>query len=220
MIVKPELAVFNAGSYPIAEAARLVGAPAAAIRRWLPLMRGSTGLSPSETRAITFAQLIALKVVKRFRDAGVPLPLIEQLRQTAGETLGVALPFATARFRSDGQKLIGSLLAGARGTAANDWAKCKKAFTQTVGPFFQNVDFGRTGDAARFWPLGRKGCIVLDPGRKFGAPIDDESGVPAKAIYAAVMAGGGQEPQRVAEWLDVSLESVRAAVEFEGRLAS
>ncbi|HVA46207.1 MAG TPA: MerR family transcriptional regulator [Pirellulales bacterium] len=220
MIVKPESALLNVGSYPIDDAARLLGVPRATVRRWLQLLIDDRS-SPAQNRTVSFAELLALHIVKLFRDAGVPLSIVKRLSQAAGTRFRTLYPFAAKRFQAEGQSLIGALRdeVGMPG-AGNDWSRCEKAFAERVLPFLEGVDFEGPRGAARYWPLGRAGRIVLDPERKFGAPIDDESGVPVKAIFAAVVAGGGQEPQTVAEWLDVSLESVRAAVTFVRRFGS
>lgn len=219
MIVKPESALFNTGSYVISDAAKLLAAPTAAIRRWLPLLSTSRPVRSAGRRSVTFAELIALNVVKLFADAGVRFPFIKQLSQTAGARFGVACPLATKQFQAEWHELIGSVSIHTK-LGKNELQKCEQVFVERVGPFLQKVDFLQTGEAARYWPLGRHGRVVLDPERKFGAPIDDESGVPVRAIYAAVVAGGGEEPQTVAEWLDVSLDSVRAAIAFEGQFGS
>jgi hypothetical protein len=61
--------------------------------------------------------------------------------------------------------------------------------------------------------------VVLDPFRKFGKPIDCETGVSTSAIYEAVLAGSGQPAPLVARWLGIPLAAVDAAVEFERTLA-
>ncbi|HEX5442904.1 MAG TPA: hypothetical protein VFW87_03700 [Pirellulales bacterium] len=85
-------------------------------------------------------------------------------------------------------------------------------------PFFQKLDFRGGQEVTRFWPLERKGGVVLDPERKFGKPIDAESGVPTRALYDAAQAGGGQDQKLVARWFGVSPHAVRAAVAFEKSL--
>jgi uncharacterized protein (DUF433 family) len=220
MIVKTESALLNVGNYPADEAARLLGVPKGTVLRWLQLLIDSRS-SPAENHTINFAELLALHVVKLFSDAGVPVSMVKQLWQTAGKRFRTPFPFAAQRFQAEGQSLIAALRDGADISAdGSKWCLCENAFAERVLPFLKGVDFEGSREAARYWPLGRTGRIVLDPERKFGAPIDDQSGVPVKAIYAAVAAGGGQEPQTVAEWLDVSLESVRAAVTFMRRLGS
>jgi len=70
----------------------------------------------------------------------------------------------------------------------------------------------------RWWPLGMRRRVVIDPRRAFGQPIVAKEGVPT-----AILAGAVQLEQSVAEvadWYEVDPRSVRDAVEFEEKLAA
>jgi hypothetical protein len=81
-------------------------------------------------------------------------------------------------------------------------------------PFFRKLDYG-TAEISRYWPLTKRGRVVLDPQRQFGQAIDSETGVPTIALYKAVKAGDGQPIRKVADWFGVPESAVRAAVKFE-----
>jgi uncharacterized protein (DUF433 family) len=59
---------------------------------------------------------------------------------------------------------------------------------------------------------------MLDPLRNFGEPIVTKEGVPTRVLARSYQAEHSMA--RVAKWYDVDVESVRAAVEFERRLAA
>ena len=90
-------------------------------------------------------------------------------------------------------------------------------FQTIVKPFFKKLDYGKS-DITRYWPMNRRGRVVLDPTRNFGQPIDEKTGIPTKTLYDAVKAGGGQSYKEVATWFDVPESAVKAAVQFEKSL--
>jgi len=63
------------------------------------------------------------------------------------------------------------------------------------------------------------GRVVLDPERRFGQPLDSETGVPTEAIRRAVTAGDGQDLKSVARWFEIPVEAVKAAMNFEKSLS-
>ena len=68
----------------------------------------------------------------------------------------------------------------------------------------------------KYWPMFKKGRVVLDPSRNFGEPIDFETGVPTSILNDAVALG--QDMRKVASWYGVPLTAVQKAVEFEKSL--
>lgn len=92
-----------------------------------------------------------------------------------------------------------------------------------IRPFFKRLDYSQTNDVGRFWPLRTSrndGRVVLDPERRFGQPLDAETGVPTDVIQKAVTAGDGQDVKTVARWFDIPVEAVKAAMKFEKSLSS
>jgi len=71
--------------------------------------------------------------------------------------------------------------------------------------------------AARWFPSTNR-RIVIDPARSFGQPVVEKEGVPTSVLARSYKAE--QSLKRVARWYDVDVRSVRAAVEFERRLAA
>jgi len=65
------------------------------------------------------------------------------------------------------------------------------------------------------WP---KQSIVVDPARSFGRPIVQKVDVPTDVLAKAVRVE--ESLSLVAKWYDIPIEAVRAAVEFEERLAA
>jgi uncharacterized protein (DUF433 family) len=66
--------------------------------------------------------------------------------------------------------------------------------------------------------MDRRRQVVLDPARAFGQPIVDREGVPTATLAESYEAEGSIE--RVAGWFEISVASVRDAVEFEQQLSA
>jgi len=174
---------------------------------------------PADEHAITFVELMELHFIKLFRGEGVSMQTIRRASAAATAKFSTSYPFSVKRFDTDGRTIFATMMKDESDTVlVEDLKSCQYVFDQIVKPFFRKLEFRGTQDVVRFWPMEKKGRVVLDPERKFGKPIDAASGVPTKAIYDAVFAGGGQSPRDVARWLDIPIQAVEAAVAFENSL--
>lgn len=209
------------GLYSLAETARIVGAHQETVRRWLI---DESGLVPRffdpESQVLSFVELIEIYFINMFRKEGVPLPVIKRVSHSAAELLKTSYPFAVKRFDTDGKTVFATLIKeNRRESLIADLHHSQYVFKSVMKPFFHKLDYrGMDETVIRFWPRGKRGRVVLDPLRKFGKPIDAETGVSTRAIYDAVTAGRGQGQTVVARWLGIPKAAVKAAFEFEKSL--
>jgi uncharacterized protein (DUF433 family) len=219
------------GLYSFPEAARIVGVPAAKLRRWISQYRrpaaGGERLSvpvihrhfAEDPHVLTFLELVELLFVKLFRSAGVSMSVIRRAAEEASGTFGTPYPFAVKRFDTDGRRIFATLQPrSAEERVLVELGKGQSVFEGVVRPFFRKLEYHGEGDALRYWPMEREGRVVLDPERAFGQPIDAETGVPTRTLYSAVTAGNGQTPREVAWWFGVPVEAVKAAVAYQQSL--
>ena len=171
---------------------------------------------------LTFVELIEVYFINMFRQEGVSLAVIKKVSEAASKRLGASYPFAVKRFDTDGRTVFATLIKDRKNEILiEDLERSQYVFNSIMRPFFHKLEYrGMDETVIRFWPRGKRGRIVLDPLRKFGKPIDSETGVATDAIYAAVTAGGGQHPGVVADWLGIPIAAVEAAVSFEKSLAA
>lgn len=92
----------------------------------------------------------------------------------------------------------------------------QQVFRQVIEPALSGVEFDAT-QAVRWWPLGERRQVVIDPRVCFGKPVGARSGVPAVVLSQYARAHGDQAAAR---WYDVSVSEVRDAVEFARRHAA
>jgi uncharacterized protein (DUF433 family) len=201
----------------------LIGVPYARLRRWCGNSSESEGIIHRQfpdDDILTLAELIELHFVKMFRSEGVSLQTIRRAARTAERQFNAKHPFAVKRFDTDGRTVFATLKsAESNKKIVEDLEHGQLVFERFIKPFFRKIEY-RTRESLRYWPLEQSGRIVLDPDRRFGQPIDAETGVPTDAMLKALRAGGGQDAKTVANWLNVPVEAVRAAIRFDKSLST
>jgi len=227
----PETTILGLGIYTVPQAARLAGVPARSIRRWLFGYKyeyeGQTVKQPAVVRAdqvarqlkiVTFQDLIELKFVHAFREHGVSWKTIRYSAGKACEITGSDHPFASRQFVTDGRTIFAEIAKSSRNTELLDLMLDQMAMRVVFLPSLRaKLEIDELG-VRRLFPLGKSRPVVIDPARQFGQPISRDEGVPT--IVLAKAAKAMDSMPAVARWYDVKLAAVRAAVEFEQRLAA
>jgi uncharacterized protein (DUF433 family) len=228
----PERTLIGVGLYSLAEAERLTRVPAASIRRWLfgyryrgrervhegePVWRGQ--IDPiGDAYALGFLDLVEIRFVHAFRRHGVSWPVIGDAARHAAEILGSDHPFASRRFRTDGKRIFAELGATTGDKQLFDLARSQLAFHSVVAPsLYEGLEFSQDDEVLRWYPMAPKRQVVIDPERAFGRPILATRGIPTDVLAKAVEV---KSVERVARWYAVAPREVKAAVEFERRLAA
>lgn len=222
-------AAFGLGSYTPAEAARLTGVRASAIRRWLfgysydhhgpqtmqaPLWQPQYGIDQDEP-ILGFRDLIETRMVGELRRLGIGMPTIRACLRTAAEIAGDDHPFSSACFRTDGTRLFLERLKLDGEKDIVDLKTRQLAFQRIVERSFIDLEFDTT-KAVRWFLLPHKRTIIADPERSFGQPITCDSGIPTKRLAQAVAAEGSAD--KVARQFDIAVGTVRDALAFENWL--
>ncbi|HUU85616.1 MAG TPA: DUF433 domain-containing protein [Phycisphaerae bacterium] len=220
------------GIYGVAEAARLTDVRAQRIRRWLEgytfSCAGKLHASPpvwrrqlpdvDGTLALGFLDLIEVRFVDAFRRHGVTWRTIRRAAERARVLFDNEHPFCTESFQTDGRSIFAEVIDETGETSLIDVVKSQYAFKRMLQPYlYIGLEF-QADQLVRWWPLGMRRRVVIDPRRAFGQPIVAKEGVPT-----AILAGAVQLEQSVAEvadWYEVDPRSVRDAVEFEEKLAA
>lgn len=232
MTVRPQALdaeLFGIGSYAAAEAARLIGTSAINVSRWLkgytyrrnqvehriaPLWSAQWPITNSHLE-IGFRDLVELRFVKAFVDAGVGLLAIRNCLEYARECADDDRPFSTRRFQTDGRTIFVESIERSGEAKVLDLKRRQYVFRQVIDRTFKDLDI-EDDAVARWRPFHGKKSIVIDPSRSFGQPIAAQYGVPTVALADAVLAEGSIE--RAARLFDVPPVVVRDAVKFEENL--
>jgi uncharacterized protein (DUF433 family) len=220
------------GIYTIPEAARLIETNTIRVRRWLegyrfPLKSGIGESAPifkphlpqiAGHRAICFLDLVELLFIKAFREHGVTLPTIRLAAREAARRWNTDHPFCLERFATDGRTIFSTIEDDSGDKLLLDLIRSQLAFERILRPFLTQLDYSRVGASIeRWWPLGKKKRVFLDPKIAFGRPVVVDSAIPTEVLYEAVRVNESEAD--VAHWYGVSTSAVRVAVEFENGLS-
>jgi uncharacterized protein (DUF433 family)/DNA-binding transcriptional MerR regulator len=218
------------GYYTVPEAARLLRMPARNARRWLggytfrhkgvdrPMGPLWVPHLPSHEGHIEldFRDLIELRFIHKFTQAGLSLMLIRACLDQARQLTNDLRPFSTRRFRTDGRSLFMETM---REIGKDSELLDLKKQQYAIGPVLESSfkDLEIDDDVVTRWhPLPGKRSIIVDPSRAFGQPIAAEAGVPTITLADAVKAEG--TAKRVAYLYGVSEAVVKDADAFERSL--
>ena len=222
--------LIGVGLYDRREASRLTGTKSEAIRRWLagyeragvryePLWEPL--LSTGEELVLDFRDLMELRAVttltsrKSPKGARIGIRTMRKAIQLAAARFGASRPLSTLRFKTDGARIFFEDLEAAEGEPPiEDLFTGQKQMRSVIEQTLHDIDFD--GDLPHiWWPLGRRGGIIVDPARSFGQPIEAETSIQTSTLaMAAEVEGGIIEAARLYE---VPQRAVKRAVTFENR---
>lgn len=185
------------GIYPINEVASILKLPYYKVNRWIDSywdgefskeFENKYSWKVDGSKAINFYTLIELFVMMRISETGVKPKQILLAHQSLTKRTGHPYPFALKQMlegiRTDGKTIFLSI---------NDFTVSLNGTHQInldfIEIFFKKLDFDADELATRFWPLGKDRAIVIDPGRKLGAPIIDGRNIYPETLYNHVKAG-------------------------------
>lgn len=215
------------GIYSVPEAARLSRVPAARIHRWIKgySFRSRSGLRSSPpafqgdlvpirgSLALSFLDLVEVRFVDAFLRAGVSWPTLRLAHAEAGRLIGNDHPFCTNKFCTDGRRIFADMPKLLDEPGLVEVLRKQHYFEAIVRPLLVGLEFTPEDMLMRWWPLGAKRQVVLDPARGFGAPIVNREGVPTIVLVQSLEAGNTKEEVR--SWYQVSAASLSDAEEFE-----
>jgi uncharacterized protein (DUF433 family) len=224
--------LLQTGIYTIPEAARLTRVSPWRIRRWLKgyEFKSRSGrhrspavwqgqLDPIEHKmALGFHDLLEIRCVDAFLNAGVDWKTLRQAHNQAQQVLDHSHPFCSNRLATDGKDIFMEMREDDDRTTVWDAAKLQRVFDRVIEPFLKDLDFGQREVPTRWWPRGKDRYVALDPRRNFGQPSVFERGIPTRVLANSVAANGSVD--LVALWFETSAGAVQEAVEYEQQLAA
>lgn len=227
------------GIYSRADAARLLVVTPSRLRRWVGgytyrYERGRehrTGSKPPVVRpalpvidgkiALSFVELMELRVVKAFISRGVSLQQVRAAADLSIRLFEMQHPFASRRVFTDGKAIFSAVSAGESAPDVIQLSRDKHLqliFGKIFDPFLDEIDFDpSTALAHKWWPLGRSFSVVLNPRIAFGAPTIEGTRVRTSALARMARVLPSRE---VAKVFEIAPRDVDAAIRFERELAA
>jgi len=220
--------LLTSGALTVQEAADLLGVNQRLIRGWLtgiegrqrPVIDQQLG-KVNDRLAISFTNLMELRFVSEFVNAGVNLSEIRAILDEAKIFLNHPHPAATKKlFRTDGQKIFGEIGRKHGVEVLYDLRTRNYEMPTVVMPSLkQDVVFDPSGNIVAWFPRKKIAPnVVVDPRFSFGRPVMKDSYIPATTLAEAFEAEGNAAV--VAEMYDVSYKQVKEAVRFCNSLQS
>ena len=226
-----EVIPLGIGYYTVPEASRLLRIAPRNINRWLAGYKyeqhGKTSSMPplwtpelpgvEHHLELSFRDLIELRFVNAFMDAGLGLKTIRVCLEYAKDCVSDPRPFSTRKFRTDGKTIFLESVERAGDAELLDLKKHQYVIKVVIEKTFKDLDI-EDDAVARWRPYRGKKTIIIDPKRAFGQPIANSSGVPTVALVDAMKAEGSIE--RVAQLFVTAKSAVQDAINFEKSLAA
>lgn len=219
------------GIYSIRDASRISGGSAPRIRRWARGYRYKIGgeirrspavwdadLPPIDgVHSLSFLDLLEVRFIDAFLGAGLGWKKLRTAADAAKALLDTTHPFSTRSFKTDGRTIFADIVGEKGNGILLDLVRSQYAFNQVVSPsLYKGIEFAPNDTPLRWWPMGKRSQVVIDPSRAFGQPITSREGVPTAVLAQAVSAEGSID--RVARWFDVNPSAIRSAMKFEEKL--
>lgn len=161
----------------------------------------------------SFLDLVELVAIGGLKDLGFTLQSIRKIVENCQELLDVQRPLTSLKFKTDGREIFisdhGELLEvlGKKG---------QRAWDDVLANFLETLDY-ENNLARRWWPLGKRTPILIDPDYGFGFPVIRGSGVRTDIILERFQADDSHDDLReiIASDFNVTTRDVDAAIKFE-----
>ena len=214
--------------YTFSEAAHLANVSTTTVKNWLfgytVKGREAPPLFPSGNGAmVSFLQMIEIMVAGRFRKSAlggrnVPLRAVRDAYLNARELSGIEYPFAHMRLEALGGHIVHLLRAG----GSPDLFQALDAPEQwTLPGLLRETIYQIEYDqelVARWFPIGKKVPIVIDPRYSTGQPVIQGRGVTVQAIRKRFNAGLNID--LIAEDFKMNRVLVETALRYSERVAA
>jgi uncharacterized protein (DUF433 family) len=208
------------GIYTLREISQILRLDYQKVHRWLnkywdgelgAKFQRSYSWSVDTSKAVAFHTLIEFYVMMQLAEAGVKTRQVLIAHEELSKWSKTPSPFAQRevlqRMRTDGKKVYFEI--GEHSVSLDGTGQLNLDFIRI---FFKNLDFGNDLMAERFWPLGRDKAILVDPKRKFGHPVIDETNIYPETIYNLYK--GGESEDYIAFLYEITPRQVEDAIEY------
>ncbi len=231
---KMNTGILGEGIYSISQASKLIDISYQKMRRWIKGYIYKQHLTEQMKKikaitrrnlpviddnvAISFVNLIETMVVKKFIEHGVSLKAIRKASKVAAEYLNVSHPFAYRGFKTYNKQIFMEIKRETQDPKIIELTLKRQYFINSIiDQYLKNVDFDNVTELAlRWWPLGKKNFVVLDPKIVFGAPIISDTRIETEVL--ANLFCNGNSIIDISNWYEIEPIKIKAAIEFQEKV--
>jgi uncharacterized protein (DUF433 family) len=224
---------FGKGIYTLLTAAKILKMNPRKMRRWIkgytyyknmeyrsskPLIKTEFDYDPDDV-IISFLDLTELLFINTFIEYGINIQKIRKAAITASGLLNTSHPFAIRKMFTDGKSIFAEIAQKEKDTSLLDLIKKQYQFEKIIEPLlYKCIDFDKHDYAERWWPLGKKENIVLDPSRNMGQPILNDYNIRTELIYELYKTK--HSISEISDWYELDKGAIEAAISFEKGLVA
>jgi hypothetical protein len=208
------------GVYGFPEASRLAGVDSVNTRRWF-LGRPDTDSGPvlhsdipsvGDRHAVSFLDLLDLRVVGQFRRFGITMPTIRAVYRELAGKVGTRHAFAHTDLCVYGKTVLQRMVDEDGVEELREVLTGQQAMPRILEKFLRDIEYSETDGLAARWRISRG--VVIDPRRNLGKPISERTGAGTYALARAYHANEN-DAELVAALFDTSPQAVIEAADFE-----
>jgi uncharacterized protein (DUF433 family) len=224
---------FGKGIYTLSTAAKILKINPQKMRRWIkgytytknmechsrkPLFKTEFEYNSSDV-IISFLDLAELLFINTFIQYGISIRKIRTAAIAASNLLDTSHPFAIRKMFTYGKSIFAEIAQREKDSSLLDLIYKQYQLKTIIEPtLYECIDFNKYDCAERWWPLGKKGNIVLDPSRNMGQPILNKYNVKTELIYDLYKTK--HSINEISDWYELDTKAIEAAIKFEKGLVA
>ncbi|RKS26583.1 uncharacterized protein DUF433 [Flavobacterium endophyticum] len=168
--------------------------------------------SIGKSKAVSFHTLVEFYIFFQLRESGVSTQQIIKAHSELSNMYETAFPFAVSQIiesiRCVGKRIVFELKSG----DIVDLNATKQLNLKFIQEFAKKIVFDKNNLAEKFYPMGKKSSIVVNPHNQFGQPVIDKTNIFPETIYNLYKSK--ESKKFIAASYDLSLKQVDDAIAY------
>lgn len=167
----------------------------------------------------SFLDLVELLFIDSFEKHGLSLQSIRRAAESASKIFETTHPFAKKAFYTDGKTILARIAEENNDPDLLDLLKKQYQMEPIIAPsLYECLDFDKVEIAEKWWPLGKKNRIVIDPKRNFGKPIIDDVNIRVDTIIDLI--NRKKSISDISEWYEIDEKTINSAIDYHKRVSA
>lgn len=212
-----QLDIFGNGIYTAADASRILKIPYRKAKYWFHDYARSKFISADGTYVTEFRHLITLNFLAliemytfyTLKEKGISTSKILEAHRVMCNYMQTPYPFAKEDLYINNKKLLFGKIDDQLITADKH---LQTVIINILKPFISKVEFGDDRLARKFYPLGKKRAVVVNPNNQFGQPVIEGTNILTQTVKSLSL--GGESHRSIAKLFDIKVKQVKDAIEF------
>jgi uncharacterized protein (DUF433 family) len=157
---------------------------------------------------VNFLTLIEMVVFYTLKEKGIATKKITNAHTVMSEFLNSPHPFAMQDIYINGK----SILFGDNDQLLTADVRLQSVLIQVLRPFISKIAFDEDRLARKFYPLGKKKSVVVNPLHQFGQPVIEGTNILTQTVFNLLSAG--ESKRSIAKLYDLSISQINDAIQF------